>query len=70
MHCHFAVEGVAKVAELERLLLTTYSPTLIKEYVHKLVGKVPDRQLMFLTDKVGSRPLLWIVYNLNMCVYS
>ena len=57
MYCHFAV-GVAKVAELERLLITTYSPALIKEYVHKLLGKVPERQLMFLTDKVRGRPCL------------
>ena len=61
MYCHFAVEGVAKVAELERLLITTYSPALIKEYVHKLLGKVPERQLMFLTDKVRGRPLVGIM---------
>ncbi|KAI0221717.1 Integrator complex subunit 8 [Lamellibrachia satsuma] len=58
-------EGVAKVAELEQLLLTTYSPTLIKQYVHKLMGKVPERQLMFLTDKWRvSRDLLKVIEGL------
>ncbi|KAK2180481.1 hypothetical protein NP493_441g02001 [Ridgeia piscesae] len=58
-------EGAAKVAELERLLLTTYSPVLIKEYVHKLMGKVPERQLMFLTDKWRvSRELLKVIEGL------
>ena len=56
--CNFSAEGAAKVAELERLLLTTYSPVLIKEYVHKLMGKVPERQLMFLTDKVCQRAIV------------
>lgn len=42
-----------KVAEVERELLVTYDPNLIKEHVQKLIGRIGKYQTVFLSDKVG-----------------
>lgn len=40
-----------KVAELERELLVTYEPTVIKELVQKLIGRIGKYQTVFLSEK-------------------
>src|SRR6218665_2110573 len=41
-----------KVAEVERELLVTYDPNLIKEHIQKLIGRIGKYQTVFLSDKV------------------
>lgn len=45
------VEENMKVAEVERELLVTYDPNLIKEHVQKLIGRIGKYQTVFLSDK-------------------
>lgn len=50
---NISVEENMKVAEVERELLVTYDPNLIKEHVQKLIGRIGKYQTVFLSDKVG-----------------
>ena len=58
----FVVDESLKTGELERELLVTYDPAVIKELVPKLASKVGNNQTVYLTDKVGPYFHLIVVF--------
>jgi len=49
----FLADESLKTGELERELLVTYDPAVIKELVPMLASKVGNNQAVYLTDKVS-----------------
>ena len=49
----FIADESLKTGELERELLVTYDPAVIKDLVPMLASKVGNNQAVYLTDKVS-----------------